>query len=113
MNLPQAEHVIIDVHKLRDYLLAPEHPVGRFKAAFFAGLGFTSTTWQALEFELRGLAQQGSVELGPRTTFGQKYLVRGTITGPSGRGAVVLAVWIFFNGEEAPRFVTVYPVGKL
>lgn len=59
--------------------------------------------------ELRKLAQQGSAERGPRTTFGQKYLVRGKIAGPAGRGAVVLAVWIVLDGEEVPRLVTVYP----
>jgi hypothetical protein len=84
-------------------------PVGRFKAAFFAGLGFTSSNWSALEWELRKLAQQGSAEPGPRTAFGQKYLVRGKIMGPVGRGAGVLAVWIVLDGEEAPRLVTVYP----
>ncbi len=109
MKLPEAERALIDVRKLRDYVLSPEHPVGRFKAAFFAGLGFTSSNWSTLELELRKLAQQGSTEPGPRTTFGQKYLVRGKITGPAGRAAVVLTVWIVLEGEEVPRLVTVYP----
>jgi hypothetical protein len=35
--------------------------------------------------------------------------VHGTITGPSGRAAGVVAVWIILNGEDFPRFVTAYP----
>jgi uncharacterized protein DUF6883 len=109
LKLPQSEHAFIDPRKLRDYVLSPEHPVGRFKAAFFAGLGFTPSNWEPLERELRRLAQQDSAEPGDLTAFGQKYLIRGRITGPTGRGAAVLAVWIVLKGEKVPRFVTVYP----
>lgn len=41
MNLPGAEEAIVDDAKVRDYLLSREHPVGRFKATFFSGLGYT------------------------------------------------------------------------
>jgi Domain of unknown function (DUF6883) len=32
--------------KLRDYLLSRLHPVGRFKAPFFASLGYGADNWQ-------------------------------------------------------------------
>ena len=35
MKVPQAELAVVDPAKVRDYLLSPEHPVGRFKATFF------------------------------------------------------------------------------
>jgi len=35
VELPAREHVQIELPKVRDYLLSKEHPVGRFKAAFF------------------------------------------------------------------------------
>ena len=35
MKLPRAEHAVVEDAKVRDYLLSREHPVGRFKAAFF------------------------------------------------------------------------------
>jgi hypothetical protein len=38
-----------------------------------------------------------------------KYVVRGTLSGPSGAVADVIAVWILLDGESAPRFVTAYP----
>jgi hypothetical protein len=53
MQLPNADHVIIDEAKIRDYLLAPEHSVGRFKAAFFAALGYQRPDWSRLASDLR------------------------------------------------------------
>jgi hypothetical protein len=82
VRLPNAEQAVIDPRKLRDYALSPEHPVGRFKAAFFSRLGFSSSNWEKLDFELRRLAIEGMAELGDRTPFGQKFVVRGTIYGP-------------------------------
>jgi hypothetical protein len=104
-----AEQAVIDPRKLRDYALSPEHPVGRFKAVFFSSLGFSSSNWQVLDLELRRLASEGTAELGDRTPFGQKFVVREIISGPAARSAEVIAVWIILTGEAIPRLVTVYP----
>ena len=109
MKLPGAEHAIIDSRKLRDYVLSPTHPIGRFKAAFFGSLGYDAARWRDLEAALRGAALEGEVEVGEQTPFGQKYLIRSIFTGPSGRAAAVVSVWIVRRGESVPRFVTVMP----
>ena len=109
MRLPHADRVIIDARKLRDYVLSLEHPVGRFKALFFGRLGFVRESWQELRAELRRIVLNNDAEVAEGTEYGQKYIVRGTIAGPTGRGAEVLTVWIVLHGEAAPRFVTVYP----
>jgi hypothetical protein len=41
MKLPNSDRATIDDRKLIDYVLSPEHPIGRFKAAFFRRHGFT------------------------------------------------------------------------
>jgi hypothetical protein len=41
--------------------------------------------------------------------YGQKYAVRGSLEGPTGRTAVVVAVCIVLRGEDFPRFVTAFP----
>jgi len=46
VKLPDWERVEIDPAKIRDYLLSSTHPVGRFKAPFFAALGYTEKDWQ-------------------------------------------------------------------
>jgi hypothetical protein len=46
------------------------------------------------------------------TPFGQKYLIRGTIEGPNGTKANVVAVWILAEPADGPRFITAYPEEK-
>ena len=40
MKLPNADAATVDDAKVRDYLLSPEHPVGRFKARVFRSAGY-------------------------------------------------------------------------
>ena len=109
MRLPGADRAVVDAAKVRDYLLSPEHPVGRAKARFFAGLGFTRAAWADLQEALAAAARDGDVVPGAATAFGQKYVVRGTIRGPAGREAAVVTVWIVLAHEDFPRLVTAYP----
>jgi hypothetical protein len=109
MQLPNADHVIIDEAKIRDYLLAPEHPVGRFKAAFFAALGYQQPDWSRLASDLRRLAATGDVLPGPASPYGAKFRVRGILQGPAGRGVLIETVWLVRAEEELPRFVTAFP----
>ena len=108
MKLPNAEHALVDPAKVRDYLLSPEHPVGRAKARFFAALGFSRDGWPVLREALLAHAQ-GEAELGEGSPYGQKYAVRGILQGPAGRAAPVVSVWIVLTGEGFPRLVTAYP----
>lgn len=109
MRLPRAEHAVIDSRKVREYILSRTHPIGRFKAAYFASLGYTSENWREVEAALRQAAVEGQAEAQEQTEFGQKYRVRSKLTGPTGRSAVIVSIWIVRHGETAPRFVTVMP----
>lgn len=109
MKLPNAEHAIILDAKVRDYLLSRVHPVGRFKAAFYAALGDEEDDWPRLEADLRGQHLSQDAVLGELTDFGQKYEIRAPLRGPSGRIARVLSVWIIRHGEHVPRLVTALP----
>ncbi len=109
MKLPSGDRAEIDERKLREYLLSPSHPVGRFKAAFFARVGFTSNNWRDLESELRRLAIEADAEPAQPSVFGRKYLTLGTLAGPGGAAAPVVVVWIIPAGRDTPRLVTVYP----
>lgn len=42
MKLPNHSEAVIDLAKLRDYVLNPEHPRGKHKARIFNRLGFDS-----------------------------------------------------------------------
>ena len=108
-RLPSLDRAEIPPAKLRDYLLNPEHPVGRDKARFFAGLGFQRVRWVELHWALLSHAAAGEVQVPPLGRFGQKYLVRGSIRGPNGGSALLVAVWIIADPTAGPRFVTAYP----
>ena len=109
MDLPGRENVRIDAAKVRDYLLSREHAVGRFKAAFFEGLGYSASEWTRLESDLRQLAMTGSATLGKQTKYGRHYEIRGTLRGPSGKIAQLMTIWIVRVDEDAPRFITAFP----
>jgi len=61
--------------------------------------------------QFRVHAQSGDVALGSASEYGQKYIVRGDLRGPSGRTARIISVWIVRRGDTVPRFVTAYPGG--
>lgn len=54
MKLPKAESAKIDRAKLVRYLLSEGHPVGRWKAKFFRGIGFDERNVKSLEKGLEG-----------------------------------------------------------
>ena len=108
-RLPGGEFATISRTKICDYLLSPTHPIGRFKAAFFSALGYTMNNWERLHEDLLQLARSGDAVAGEETLYGQKYEVRGTLMGPSGRPARLVSVWIVLNGETYPQLVTAYP----
>ena len=109
MKLPSAENAVIAPAKIRDYLLSTSHPIGRFKAPFFAGLGYTIANWRRLEQAFLVLAVSGDAQLGKDSPYGQKYEIRGTLSGPSRGSAEVLTVWIIPFGTVVPQFVTAFP----
>ena len=107
--LPAVERAQIDPAKVRDYLLSPVHPVGRFKAVVFQALGYRSDEWEKLRDDLLGLARSRGAAPGQTSTFGQKYEVSGTLLGPNGREAKFICVWLVPVDGGAPRFITAFP----
>jgi hypothetical protein len=99
---------IISRDKITGYLLSTSHPIGRYKAAFFATLGYSAAEPEAFERDLAGLLRTEILEVDV-TEFGRKFSSRGLLTGPNGRQAYVLAIWIILSDEHSPRLVTAYP----
>jgi hypothetical protein len=110
MKVPGAENAVIEPAKVRHYLLAQGHPVGRFNAVFFRAFGYAADDWQVLEADLRSVAEAGEAVLGKPSEYGQKYEVRGIITGPNQKTVEIVTVWIIRTDETFPRFVTAHPL---
>lgn len=109
MILPNADRAVVDPAKIRDYLLAAAHPVGRFKARFFVSLGYEADQWERLRDGILAVARSGSVSGETATAYGRRFEVDGILTAPSGRLAAVRTVWLIRTEEDFPRLVTVFP----
>jgi hypothetical protein len=103
---------IVDPHKVRDYLLSPTHPVGRFKAAYFAKLGYGQGDWLRLQRDLMAIGSGAAASKRASTGHCDVYDVSAILQGPSGRSAPVRTVWLVRHGEASARFITAYPDDK-
>jgi hypothetical protein len=108
VKLPNIDKAVISSNKLRDYLLSRSHPIGRFKSIFFNKPGLSVDNWELMEEALRSLLE-GDAQEKDVTEYGNKYEIRGVITGPSGLSVEIVTVWIILKGENHPRFITAYP----
>jgi uncharacterized protein DUF6883 len=105
-KLPNAERAILDIRKISDYCLSPEHPRGRHKARVFRDaleLKQDDAEWLRTAL-LDGLPNGEATELS-RDDLGRRWRVDLPTT-RHGRRAVVRTVWIVRSGEQIPRFVT-------
>ena len=109
VKVPGRDNGIIPVEKIRDYLLSSNHPIGKFKAKFFHGLGYSRENWEALAMDIKSILEQGDVTKIDNTDYGKKYIVEGQLKSPTGSTRNVVTVWFVKNGGKAPRLVTVYP----
>ena len=73
MVLPNADSAFIEPEKVRDYLLSPTHPVGRFKAHYFVALGYRVERWELLRDHLLIVARTGDAMPGKPSPFGAKF----------------------------------------
>src|SRR3972149_6169476 len=112
MRLANAGQAVIPAAKLRDYILSQTHPVGRYKAAFFEGLGYKREEWQVLDRDLREQHLSLDALEVEGNEFGRKFIIQGPFSGPAGVADMLVSVWIVLYDESAPRFVTAYPGGS-
>ncbi len=108
MKLPHADHAIIDIRKIRDYVLNPKDPRGRHKArVFLSALGFSQTDFEELISEILNLIKDADAIIGELDIYGQRYTVDYRIKTESGE-ATVRTGWIVKRGESIPRMTTCY-----
>ena len=108
MKLPNPHKAVVEIEKLRDYSLNPNHSVGGHKARVFkAALGLTvhDAAWlreRALEIAVTGEAIPGSASV-----FGHKHVIDAWIT-HKGMTALVRFSWIIEFGTDFPRLTSCY-----
>jgi hypothetical protein len=73
MKLPNSEKAVVELNKLRDYSLNPEHESGRHKATVFrAALGLTLVNADWLRVEVLRIAGDYDAVLGELAPFWSK-----------------------------------------
>lgn len=109
MTLPNARRAVVEIGKLRDYSLSPDHEVGKHKARVFqAALGLTADDAPWLREFILGAVAGTEAESGPTASpFGEKYVVDIPV-GRGGRSAVVRTTWIVERGTDFPRLTSCY-----
>lgn len=76
MKLPNGNHAVISMEKLRGYCLNPEHPSGKHKARVFASaLGITAKNAENLRELIARAAIEGEVIQQESTEFSQLFKV--------------------------------------
>jgi len=108
MKLPA--ETVIATEKLRDYLLRSRED--HDKAGFLAVAGYEAGLHERLEADLRSQLLPLEAEVAEQTAYGQKFIIRGKLTGPNGRSLRVLSVWMLDKATGLNRFITLYPSPK-
>ena len=110
MLIPNAQNAVVDIRKLRDYCLNPQHDDGKHKARLFSSiLGMTPDNAEELRQILLEVIQTHEAQLGRRDGFGQRYTLDFTIEWQN-RSATLRSGWIIEHDSEIPRLTTCYPL---
>jgi len=110
MLIPNAENAVVDIRKLRDYCLNPEHDDGKHKARLFSSiLGMMPDNAEELRQILLEVIQSHEAQLGRRDGFGQRYTLDFTIEWQN-RSATLRSGWIIEHDSEIPKLTTCYPL---
>ena len=112
MKLPNAENAVIDIAKLRDYSLNPNHPEGKHKArAFSEKLGLERNDAELLRQSiLEAILKTEAIEQ-TATEYGRRFVVDFELQRGVGvvlYRAVVRTAWIIRNDEDFPRLTTCF-----
>jgi filamentous hemagglutinin len=105
--LPNAEQVLVEERRIREYLLNRAHPSGASKSAFFHAHGFAALEWQRLQASLMRHAVDNAVVRQVETSWGSRYTVRCRCKTPDGRDPCIRTIWQMEAG--VPRLLTAIP----
>ncbi|MEH1885305.1 DUF6883 domain-containing protein [Nostoc sp.] len=108
--LPNAENAVVDIRKLRDYCLNPEHDKGKDKARLFsASLGMKDENAEELRQILLEAVRIQEVSLGRCDEFGQRYILDFTLKWQN-KSTIIRSACIIEEGSDVPRLTTCYPL---
>jgi hypothetical protein len=103
---PNVDRAVVDIAKLRDYCLNPNHEDGKHKARVFASaLGLRQGDADWLRVRLLEAAAHEQAIMILKNRFGTLYVIDFLLT-TSSRSAVVRSCWVVRIREDFPRLTT-------
>jgi hypothetical protein len=108
VRLPNSHNAVVEILKLRNYTLNPNHPVGKHKARVFnAALGISQKDASWLRERALEVALGDDVKEGAASVFGVKYVINSRLK-YGGMSAMVTFCWIIEMGTDFPRLTSCY-----
>jgi len=108
VRLPNCHKALVEIEKLRDYSLNPNHPVGKHKARVFkAALEITLEDAEWLRERALEIALSDNARRSAASVFGDKYVID-SVLGHEGMSAIVRFTWIIEFGRDFPRLTSCY-----
>ncbi len=108
MKLPNSARAVVDIDKLRNYCLNPEHRRGCHKARVFAAsLGFSIDHAEDLREALLAAVRENDATPAEEDQYGKRYVIDFMASGPAGH-ATVRSSWIVLRGEDFARLTSCY-----
>lgn len=108
MKVPNAENAVVDIRKLTDYCLNPNHELGKHKALIFKKLlDLTIEDAEELRDALLIAVKTNEAQIGRFDKFGQRYAVDFEIQRGS-KKATVRSGWIIETNEGFPHLTTCF-----
>jgi hypothetical protein len=112
VKLPNADRAVIDIEKLRDYSLNPNHPKGKHKArVFLAALGLKADDAARLREMIMEAILISEARAQPATSYGQRFVVDFYVTGFDKFVTTTITMrsaWIIRNDEDFPRLTSCF-----
>ena len=110
MKIPNAERAVVDIRKLRDYCLNPEHDEGKHKARLFVALlGMTPNDVEGLRDALLEAVKTQEAQLAKKDGRGQRYTLDFTMNWKHNQ-ATIRSGWIIETNSDTPKLTTAYPL---
>lgn len=108
MIIPNAEYAIVDIRKLTEYVLSPNHERGKHKARLFSSVfGLTVDDAEALRLYLLQAVKTHDAQSGIRGNYGQMYWIDLPFTW-NNVTENIRTTWIVRYDENFPRLVSCF-----
>ena len=108
MKLPGGGNPVVDERKIVDYLLSPNHPVGRHKAKVFSSaLGLTAEGAFLLATALRQAAGTGEAVVTAQDSYGARCRIDFVMT-LGDKSATIRSAWLAPTAGGSPIFLMAF-----